>query len=606
MLILRPEATKLNEIGIQDSEIGEGVKLTTQEILRFSNEYSQYSNYLILKISNSLRENYLPSIPLESLKVLTRRALVPIIHFYWNFLLRINHFSKLNSDVFVAENKIALESCSKPEDFEVKAISLEWNEWMLGYLAPIWNFQILKEIEEQDSSKDQKSNINSSKNFLFSLGNRKGFWIRLIQYIEKITNRYSFFSKFPILTFANAEPSLRIRGMYIFFFRRLYKSFSLNECSIDIYLRKNIFISEKIQNIKFSEYLSEIGLSENQIVKSYQLFENFIIHHYPAQFLEGIANNLSKASELFIKNDRKYLFSSGDGDTYSAFSIAYAKGNDFKIVKAQHGGHYGYFKDNRPALDIELPSVDIFLTWGWTRMHEGKQLEHIKCIPLPSPWLSERRKYLKRKKHSTLREYDLLWMPQMMKRFTGAPQGASSIRRDVINQFSEFMLAIANSLVKNKTKTFIKPFNQLSISLMSDTYKIINDIGKEIITLSKTYDKGLSIELVSKASIVLWDQPGTGFLECLDSGIPTLVIWDRMYNEEEEWTKSDFDEMESVGIIHRTTDGLIKEINTILLNPNKWMENEDRRNIRESFCNKYALSSDTWRSEWIDFLKNLE
>lgn len=195
MLILRPEATKLNEIGIQDSEIGEGVKLTTQEILRFSNEYSQYSNYLILKISNSLRENYLPSIPLESLKVLTRRALVPIIHFYWNFLLRINHFSKLNSDVFVAENKIALESCSKPEDFEVKAISLEWNEWMLGYLAPIWNFQILKEIEEQDSSKDQKSNINSSKNFLFSLGNRKGFWIRLIQYIEKITNRYSFFFK---------------------------------------------------------------------------------------------------------------------------------------------------------------------------------------------------------------------------------------------------------------------------------------------------------------------------------------------------------------------------------------------------------------------------
>ncbi|WP_245667211.1 hypothetical protein [Leptospira tipperaryensis] len=307
-----------------------------------------------------------------------------------------------------------------------------------------------------------------------------------------------------------------------------------------------------------------------------------------------------------MRSDRKFLFSSGDGDTFSTYLIASAKGNGFKIIKAQHGGHYGYYRDNRPALDIELPSTDIFLTWGWTKMHSGAQLEKIESIPMPSPWLSERKLYWKGRKIDDRRKYDLLWMPQMMKRFVGAPQGASSIRRDVIQDFSKFMISMARGIREKNLKAFIKPYNATTVALLQKTYQTIENEGSNCITVSNSFDKGLTRELLQDCSIVLWDQPGTGFLECLSCEIPTLVYWDRLYCEEEEWTKSDFELLENYGIIHRSISSLLEEATLLLKDPTAWMENKDRKFVVDSFCRKYALTSENWSRDWVSYLRSLE
>ncbi|WP_232371703.1 hypothetical protein [Leptospira ainazelensis] len=321
--------------------------------------------------------------------------------------------------------------------------------------------------------------------------------------------------------------------------------------------------------------------------------------------LEGLETNFKKAESKLNQKNRKYLISSGDGDTRSTFAIAVAKSKGYKIVKAQHGGHYGYLRDISPVIESELPSADIFLTWGWTRMHEGKQLENIKTFSLPSPWLSERKKYWKNVRAGKTGEYDVLWMPQMMKRFTGAPQGGSSIRRDVIREFSEYMIDFVQKTMSYKIKVYAKPYNPLTVALLSKTYSRLQEIGGEYYTCSEHFDKGLTKDLIEKCKLIVWDQPGTGFLECLSASIPTMILWDRLYCEEEDWTKDSFKRLEDAGIIHRTSESLVKEILKFKKEPSAWLKDSQRMKARSEFNSQFALTSNRWAKEWKLFLNKL-
>ena len=60
---------------------------------------------------------------------------------------------------------------------------------------------------------------------------------------------------------------------------------------------------------------------------------------------------------------------------------------------------------------------------------------------------------------------------------------------------------------------------------MADTYKSIGMIGGDFFECSDRFDKGFNYDLLEKCSIVLWDQPSTGFMECITSGIPTMILW---------------------------------------------------------------------------------
>ena len=50
------------------------------------------------------------------------------------------------------------------------------------------------------------------------------------------------------------------------------------------------------------------------------------------------------------------------------------------------------------------------------------------------------------------RPFDLLWMPQMMKSHSASPRGGSSIRLDVIREFSKEMIDFVSLTSKEKIK----------------------------------------------------------------------------------------------------------------------------------------------------------
>ncbi|WP_241555972.1 transferase [Leptospira yasudae] len=539
------------------------------------------------------------------MEVLIRRAIFPITHFYWNQLTRIQALASGYKNLSVYRKELKSEPIGIPEEFDKKVLDPEFNEFFILYLSRIWGFTVDSEEPPQTVNLMLRGTL-PPKNNLFSLGKSVRFKNRLIRSIERIFERIYPFPRFPVLTFANSETALRLRGMYLFHFRSIASRWEFLQLEVDSKLRARIFLNNLKIDSGLTAFLMEIGLSDDKIGSAFELFKEFVISYFPVQFLEGLNANYEYASQCFRKNDRKAIFSSGDGDTFSTYLIAFAKGNGYKVVKAQHGGHYGYYRDNRPALDIELPATDTFLTWGWTRMHEESQLKHIECIPMPSPWLSERKRYWSDHRIDTSKKYDLLWMPQMMKRFIGAPQGASSIRRDVIQEFSRSMVDIAKAIKRSGLTAFVKPYNAITVSLLENTYRSIREEGSDSIVISGAYDKGLTLELLGDCLIVLWDQPGTGFLECLSCGIPTLVLWGRLYCEEEEWTRQDFDVLEKHNIVHRSVETLLEEASRLIKNPVVWMNEPSRKAAIDSFCNQYALTSEDWSADWKRYLKSLK
>jgi hypothetical protein len=92
------------------------------------------------------------------------------------------------------------------------------------------------------------------------------------------------------------------------------------------------------------------------------------------------------------------------------FVIGAARARGFKIVKFQHGGHYGYYRDFTHMLEVEFPDTDIFLSWGWTRLPEHPEFSSLQVLPMPGPWMSERRLYWSKYRVGLGRRFDMLWM----------------------------------------------------------------------------------------------------------------------------------------------------------------------------------------------------
>jgi len=104
---------------------------------------------------------------------------------------------------------------------------------------------------------------------------------------------------------------------------------------------------------------------------------------------------------------------------------------------------------------------------------------------------------------------------------------------------------------------------------------------------------------------VLWDQPGTGFLECLSSNIPTMVYWPRIYSQEEVWLKPLFMELEHMGIVHRDIDSLVEEMHLFKLSPAAWMNDIERVSLVNRFCREFAWTSSKWPKYWRRYLDGL-
>jgi len=453
-----------NEFGLFPTESKGGVILEKKEIL----ELSEALSYIYAEIIENVSLKFSKEHPIhqDATKVICRRALVPILHCFFERLIRINKAINFCAVKKFSNKKSLFLTPNTIEDFETQITTEKFNDFVILYLSSIWK---LEKTKKNELTKNIDTKKIKFKNHLFLISNHLRFISKLMYILSRLIKWIPTFGRFPVLNFANAERCFDLRGFYFKHFKRIDNKWQLNQTNFNESQRKSFFNIDLVKTKSVLKFLKDVNFSPKQIDLISELLIKFIANSFPLQFMENLNNNYAKSQKSLISFSSKYLFAASFTDTRSILIIAAAKANKFNIIGIQHGGHYGYLKDHSGILENEYPYIDQFLTWGWKKLPSHLALKSIDTTILPSPWLSERREFFKDIKVGGDKLFDVIWMPQMMKLHSSSPRGSSSIRLDVIQEFSEDMINFASLASKEKIKIYCKPYNYETTFLMKKT-----------------------------------------------------------------------------------------------------------------------------------------
>ena len=254
--------------------------------------------------------------------------------------------------------------------------------------------------------------------------------------------------------------------------------------------------------------------------------KNLIIELMPSNLLEGFEQNYQIAvAQLKEKGSNPIFFPTAYQSQTTVFiSWLPQKVQEGNWLGLSMGGHYGYMYQHATAEEWEYQFADKWVSWGWSHTIASRKIPAEKFVPMPSPWVSHRKEQWKnipieKAKH----EFDITFLPNKIYPFCPSISGARSTG-NFLPVISKSHYELLSCLMANNLRVFHKGYNQSTNYLMSETIERLKIEFPLQFNLSDHYDKGLNPELVSSSKIILWDQPGTGFLECLASGIPTLVF----------------------------------------------------------------------------------
>ena len=148
----------------------------------------------------------------------------------------------------------------------------------------------------------------------------------------------------------------------------------------------------------------------------------------------------------------------------------------------------------------------------------------------------------------------------------------------------------------------MKLYGMDSLRLLSSTLDEMQRLAGTRLRMSDNLDKGITPGLVRRCNVFLWDQPGTGFIECLHAQIPTLVYWPRLYNQASVEAIPIFDALESAGLVHRTMNSLLDAYDDFRRDPIAWMAAPQRRAAAAYFLRTYGWAEEDWPRYWRTYL----
>lgn len=591
---LKVESEYFGEFALFPDESGMGIQISQLEMKEFSITYSKLYEIYIAKLSPKLAEHF--EISQNTSNLLVRQAFVPIFFCFMDRLVRLNKLLKRFPNEFALSNKVKSYKFSSIEDFQdASANSPHFNQYLIWFIGRIWN---ISETRQEIKNKIFNTNPPGYKNNLFRIYKRTPLRIfrKLLMSFLSLGKK----SKIPTLSLSNSKWAFQHHGFYVNYLDEIKFSLIKDNVETNLKLRNKLFSDDLIFSPELDSFIDSLDFKSSEKKSFYILLKDFIKLHYPVSLLEAIPENFNSAKDILNSFYKPALMSSGGMTSSSAYIFAYAKDKGTHIVDFQHGGYYGYIEDWAVVNELEYPGIDEFVSWGWSNISRKITSNTFNVINLPSPWLSERKKYWRRVKVTSDKKYDFLYMSTKIKRFPDSPQG-SLLGRDAINKISKDILSLVKMITKNQFSILHKPCDISTFQLLSKTMEDLNQVGNERYTVIKKIDKGFSYELLNDCNMVLWDQPGTGFLECLSAGIPCMLRWTRISSSENLWAKPFFQELEDCGIIHSNDESLVIEMKKFKKSPEIWMFDSERTKKIKTFCQQFALTDSNWPKRWREF-----
>lgn len=555
----------------------------------------------------------------QNISVLLRPALVLLTNVYLDRSIRVLHLlDKKRNNLKIVDIDIVYKFKSLDQINSLLTYNWELNHSICLFISKALGIEAKKIIHKKDYPFYNTESAHGSDfvNTLFWPPRKEGFFDLLKFYKTKLLRRLllfnkSFFSKFSSLGFSTDDTYFTLKGFYFPFglFER-QKIFDWVECNRNENLRNelNNFLQTNFSKsfYKLITNATSNKFADQDYLKVSASYTNFLTNFFPEYFLEGLNLNLKQASLLRNCNKLPHIVGTDAVRDKDLFYAAITKQNNGKIIGFQHGGHYGYVASNSLHAEFEYSHYDIFLTYGWSEWDKELPKSNI-LIPTVSPRLSELKTQnwlINKKKPMVNNNKNILFFLNVFHRFPHA----STLCQARIDFNDEILQNLENTfelLIQNKIKIDIKKYNQHSIDLRYDFYEKIIKKGNGMINFINIHQKGLSYNLLKNYNLVLWDQIGTGTLDCLVAKIPTIILWKRIYSNESKAAKKLILDLEKYGVLHNNHFTFVNEIKKYQNNPQIWMENENRIKAISNFCAKYARTSENWKNIWKKNLKSI-
>lgn len=478
--------------------------------------------------------------------------------------------------------------------------SREFNQALIAELAPAWGVSVVDRIPATTPPPAKPE--AGAKNFNFSA---VGLPRRVLRRAARDGGR--FFGKVPCLGLAYASDYF-LDGWVVG--PGLFSPLAFTAPpapALNPGLRARVLgLAADEARPELEELLGDWGFANGPAVA--RLFGPYLDRVWPASLLEGAAAGVDSCRKALARYGRRPLVFSDSGDARTSLAIAAAKADGREVIDLQHAVHYG-FTSATTYTELEYSHCDRFVTWGWSRLPEHPFHRRVATVPLPTPFLSERRRewrsllagYVPGRAHA----HDVLLMTDKFQDYPATAGTNRLSRNDFIPDFAVDLGALVGALCGAELSVLHKPFDRPSREALRHSVRELSGRHEGRYCVYEGIDKGLTRELIESCGMIVWDEPGTGWFECLVSGIPTLLYWPRIYNAEEPYAREDFARMEAAGLVHRRPESLAAAVGAFRRDPSAWMGDAARRGKAEEFCRRYAWVEDGWSKRWRAFAREL-
>jgi len=398
------------------------------------------------------------------------------------------------------------------------------------------------------------------------------------------------------------ENVLSERGFYLRYLRR-EQGPALVSVPEDGNLRKSL--REAVAAEDVSGMLQFAGATSPAAKQVSEALASWVSELYPTEHLEAAQQNLGQAlSQLSPRSGSSILIAGGPSDA-EVYLLSAARLLGMQRIGVQHGVHYGFTDDLAACQELEYAFLDEFLTWGWSDPPRHPREPAIAFTPLPSPWLSERGHRLAkvRRRPDTRGAYDVLLMTDKLQRFPPTSTGAGVVRSDALPAVAQSLRRLVHATAAEGMRVLHKPYSVTSRWMLTGVIQELEAKFGDRYTCLTHPDKGLTEELLSSCGVVVWDQPSTGFAECLVSGIPTLVCWSRDYYREAARAAALFRGLAEWGVVHESETSLVETLQQMMHDLQGWMGEPSRRAAVSQFCRACSWTDEDWSSKWAAFFQ---
>lgn len=244
-----------------------------------------------------------------------------------------------------------------------------------------------------------------------------------------------------------------------------------------------------------------------------------------------------------------------------------------KLFIGQHGNTYGINKFY--GITNEEIVCDKFFTWGWQKSKD----KHVPLFNLKSPSAGRTINHFKKSKKTFL--LNMLHVPHRMNTW------------DDFSEYSKYYGEVFN-FVDELSSQNQKRLNVRLHTANSGLRFHEEHAWKTNFPEVKIEGFGVHFNKSRKsAALLINSYDSTGLLEALSDNMPTIGFWQNKIEHVDDFAVSDYEKLQSVGIIHFTPRSAAAHINEYANNIERWWNDPITQGVINEFVNKYSRRCDS-------------